>query len=126
VTTGYDLLFVDIDNNATKLTVVDRPLHGNVGAYAESNMKYLKASDDQIVFINILGDTYILESDNTVNNGNMTHQLDSLFDKTFDDEKINSLNDNFYKFKNTRTYMFATCHHLYCRLASNKKTYQLS
>lgn len=50
-----------------------------------------------------------------------------MYDKTFEtDGEKNPAYDNFYKFKNTRTYLFATECHLYCRLHSNKLTYRLA
>ena len=125
MTTGYELLFMTDSGDVYKLTTVDHDLPGNAGAYAESNLKYLKATDDALVYTNILGDSYKIVENEEVTDKKVIINIESLLDKTTDDNKINSKTGSFYKFRNTRTYLFATRMHLFCKLAGNKKTYQL-
>ena len=125
MTTGYDLLFMTDTKEVFKLTTTAERIPENLGAYAESDLKYLKATDDALVFINILGEPYKIVEDDEVTDGKLIINIESLLDKTADDNKINSKTGSFYKFRNTRTYLFATRMHLFCKLAGNKKTYQL-
>lgn len=124
VTTGYELLFIDIDGNAYQLTTLDKTLPVN-DAYAEHKLKYIKANKSSLVFVNILGEAYRIVTDEEYNQFALELHLDNLFEKSFDQKQINKNGDNFYKFNNCKTYLFATPHHLFCHLESTKTLYKL-
>lgn len=126
VTTGYELLFVDSKMQATKIATEDDPILIDIGSYSEHGMKWLKASKDTLVFTNIEGKSYKIVEDFEVTDGQLTLQLDNLFEKTSNVGEINKYSDNFYKFRNCRTLLFSDNDILYCKLESNGKTYQLS
>jgi len=119
MTTGYELLFMTDTEDVYKVTTLDHELVVNDAAYAESNIKYLKATDDIVVFINILGESFKIAENDEVTDRNLVLNIESLFDKTTDDNKMNEHIGSFYKFRNTRTYLFATRKHLFCKLAGN-------
>lgn len=86
----------------------------------------MKATDSQIVFVNILGESYKICEDETVTDRQLEISLNSLYDKTTEAGKaINANGDSFYKFKDTKTVIFATQDHLYCKLAANGTTYKI-
>ena len=126
VTTGYELLFVDSKMQATKIATEDDPILIDTGSYSEHGMKWLKASKDTLVFTNIEGKSYKIVEDFEVTDGQLTLQLDNLFEKTSNIGEMNKYSDNFYKFRNCRTLLFSDNDILYCKLESNGKTYQLS
>lgn len=123
VTDGFDLYFIEADtNNAIKITNLDNVPQLN-GAVFESDIKWLNATDNCIVFVNIEGQSNIIafndNSDHTVFETN----IDSLYESKIDIEKINNNFDNFIKFRGTKTLMWATSKNLYVKFANdlNKK-----
>lgn len=133
-TDGYDLYFVhsnknQYDNEAVKLTcsepyVADKALFNH-------GLKFLKATDDCLIFVNILGESYKLAENMAATKNELIICLDSLYDTTYDTSNPNQnlRLDNFYKFSNTRTVIFSMTiddeEHLYVRLASDKQLYRL-
>lgn len=122
VTTGYELLFVNIAGDATLITTNSLDTPGPYPAPATENLRYLKATDNEVVFVNIDGVSCRIVEDRTVTKDELEICLNSLFDKTLDvGSGINAeVGDNFYKFKETRTLLIATQMQLFCRLASGK------
>lgn len=131
LTNGYDLIFasrprdtskpvefVKIATNSTKLPVQQCML--------EQNLRWLKATDSQIVFINVEGESTAVACDLQATQGQLELCLNSLYDKSLDDGKpVNEGDQNFYKFKGTRTYMWSDGDHLYAKLASNGSLFQI-
>lgn len=85
-------------------------------------MRWLKASDSCIAFINVEGESTKIAVDYEATNGELEICLNDLNAKTVDStgKQTNKDFDNFFKFKGTRTYMWATAEHLYVKLFSNK------
>lgn len=125
VTDGYSLIFVTSDGDPYVVAIVD---HSPVvqGADFESGLRWIKATDAEIVFVNIDGQSSVVSRDENYTDDKLEINLNSLYDVTFDTEKqINANEQNFLKFKGTRSYMWADQHHLYAKLQSNKKLYQI-
>lgn len=131
LTNGYDLIFasrpkdvskpvefVKIAVNSVKLPVQQCML--------EQNLRWLKATDSQIVFVNVEGESTVIACDLQATQGQLELCLNSLYDKSLDDGRpINEDDQNFFKFKGTRTYMWSDGDHLYAKLASNDKLFQI-
>lgn len=125
VTDGYDLIFINSIGDGYQLTISeDLPLKR--GAYFECGLRWLKATDSQVVFMNIEGESTILANDDEATEGEIQMCLNDLHEKTLDlAGDINKNYENTLKFKGSRTYLWATEDHLYAKLASNKKLYRL-
>lgn len=130
LTNGYELLFmtaaaVDGNRDCYKITMNSAELP-NKSCLAEQNLQWLKATDAQIVFININGEMTQLICDVCATNDNIDICLNSLTEKSLNDGKpLNANDQNFYKFAGTRTYMWATPRNLFAKLESNKQLYQI-
>lgn len=120
VTNGYDLLFLDKDSNAYRIAADIYLEDIKKGAYFEQDLRWLKANDYEVVFVNIEERSFKIVQDETATADELQICLNSLFDKTLDVGNINKENDNFFKFKGTKTLLFATETNLFCRLASGK------
>ena len=123
-TTGYELLFIAKSGKVTKLTTekYDLPLSK---AVQQTGLKNLKASDSEVMYVNMLGEYYRIVHDDLVEENSIPYQLDNMYEKTYEVGKMNKNGDNFYKFSNTKTYLFADSENLFCKLDSNKKIYKL-
>ena len=135
LTNGYDLLFMDMHKNFYQIEVKSTPLPSHQCLF-EQDLRWLKATDSQIVFINVEGESTSIACDYEATQSEIEICLNSLYDKTLDDTKprsiddvrldpkddgsFNKMHDNFYKFKGTRTYMWSDGMHLYAKLASSK------
>lgn len=126
VTTGYELLFIDDEGNAYQVACSDHEVTPWKTTVAEQHLKWLKATDDCLVFINVEGVATHIAVDFESRKSDVELCLNDLRIKTLDDAAdLNVQNDNFYKFKGTRTWILGTDKHLYCKLASNKQLYTL-
>ena len=90
-------------------------------------MRWLKASDSCVAFINIEGESTKIAVDYEATNGELKLCLNDLHAKSLDTtgKQTNKDFDNFFKFKGTRTYMWATRDSLFVKLESNKKLYKI-
>lgn len=125
VTDGYDLIFVDRNDEAYIVSkkLLEQRYHG---ACCESNLKWLKASKDCITFTTVGGESNMLVQDERANPEELELCLNSLFDKTQDEAgSLDKNGDCFIKFKNTRTYMWATGDNLFAHLESDGRLYKL-
>ena len=78
------------------------------------------------MFVNIQGQSTQLAVDDVASSDELEMCLNNLFDSTVDDDKdINKPGDNFLKFKECRSYLFATRDALYAKLESRKELYKL-
>lgn len=126
VTDGYDLYFSDNVGNITKITKSDRP---NVIEYTyfESGLRFLKATADKLVFVNINGDVFNIVEDEEATPSELELCLTSLLNKTLDNNPINQEEyNNFYIFKHSKTILWSTDKNLFCKLASNGKLYRIA
>lgn len=124
VTNGYDLVFVTSGGDAY---VVAQAGHQPVVPYAafECGLKWIKATDSAVVFVNIEGDARPLAVDSGCVSC-MEISIDDMYRPTVDREKgVNSNGDSFIKFKGTRTLVYATQDALFVKLASDGRLYQL-
>ena len=122
-TDGYSLIFVTANKD---FYVVATNNHETIvrDAVFECGIKWLKASRDQIVFVNIEGlVTTLVTSENEVSDTYLN--LEDLYNTTLDPNSINKEGESFIKFSNCRTYMFATGDALYVKLENDAKTYRL-
>ena len=78
-----------------------------------------------LVFVNIEGIAYKIIEDSIATQYELQLCLNSMFDKTLDTGNINNDGDNFYKFKESKTLLWATEENLYCKLVSNNVLYKL-
>lgn len=127
-TDGYNLYFVEAGGDVHKLTFESRPytLFENEALF-EKQLRFLKATDNCVVFVNILGESFKLAENEIATQNELEICLNDLYESTLDvDHNINQDGNNFYKFKETKTILFATETNLFCRLASNKKLYKLA
>lgn len=118
VTTGYELLFVDAKGDAYQITTEDHPL-AVAASYFEESLRFLKATKDLLMFVNIEGTPYKIIEDEASTDGKIEICLNSMYEKTIDPAAHRNHNgQNFYIFKESRTVLWATPRHLYCKLAS--------
>lgn len=124
LTDGYDLLFKPASGRISYVTSSHSGKPGTV--FFDSDTKWLKATDDCIVFVNVEGETQVLA---------MSHQdhtreinIDSLYDVTLveNGKPVNSAGDSFLKFRGTRSLMFATPDGLYAKTKNGICTYRLA
>ena len=122
VSNGYDLTYVGSDNQATDLVFDSDKRYAKElnGAIYDEGLRYLKATDDIVVFVNLEGKSYTLACDEIATPEQQIICLNSLYDKTFDTKEINNKGENFYKFKGTRTVMFSNDNQLFVRFANGK------
>lgn len=125
VTNGYDLLFINANNDAYKLTTIDHTLTVRDAVF-EQNLRFLKATKDCIVFVNIEGTTFKLIENTVATEQENQLCLNSLFDVTLNPGTIQNTNGNsFYVFTGCRTLMWSTPTNLYCKLESSPGIYKL-
>ena len=126
VTNGYELLFIDGSGDAYQITTNSLELPYK-HALIEQDLRWLKASDSCVAFINIEGESTRIAVDYEATNGELELCLNDLHAKTLDTtgKQTNKDFDNFFKFKGTRTYMWATRDALFVKLESNKKLYKI-
>ena len=123
VTNGYDLTFIDNASKACNIATEKFDIAKDQCVF-EQGLRWLKATDNQIVFVNVEG-----ESTSIVKNGLATHDelefcLNCLYDKTLDEgNPINSEQQSFFKFKGTRSYIWSDGKHLFAKLASSKELF---
>lgn len=124
VTNGYDLIFVTKNGDGYIVAAMDHAPTVR-DAYFESGLRWLKASNEKIVFINIEGQATALAEDEVATQSEVQICLNDLNVKSLDAGEINSANENFLKFKGTRSYIWTDGWHLYAKLQSNKQLYKL-
>ena len=122
-TDGYALVFVTADDDAYVVTTDDKELTVRDAVF-ECGVKWLKATKDQIRFVNIEGTSFQLAFNEDAANAEDLN-LDSLYDVTVEANNINKTGESFIKFNGCKTYMFATADSLYAKLENNSKTYRL-
>ncbi len=125
VTDGYDLLFAFAgQDGAVNISMLPDAVPTLRDALFSSNTKWLKASKDCIVFTNIQGQTFKLADNDEADTKTLQLCLDDLFSSTDESTKnINKHNDNFIKFKGSKSFLFATTTGLYARLENSEKLY---
>lgn len=126
VTNGYELLFINGNGEAYQITTNSLELPYK-HALVEQDLRWLKASDSCIAFVNIEGESTRIAVDYEATNGELELCLNDLHAKTLDPtgKQTNKDFDNFFKFKGTRSYMWATRDALFVKLESNKQLYQI-
>lgn len=126
VTNGYELLFINGKGDAYQITTNSLELPYK-HALVEQDLRWLKASDSCIAFVNIEGESTRIAVDYEATNGELELCLNDLHAKTLDStgKQTNKDFDNFFKFKGTRSYMWATRDALFVKLESNKQLYQI-
>ena len=126
VTNGYELLFITGGGDAYQITTNSLELPYK-HALIEQDLRWLKASDSCVAFINIEGESTKIAVDYEATNGELELCLNDLHAKTLDTtgKQTNKDFDNFFKFKGTRTYMWATRDALFVKLESNKQLYKI-
>jgi len=126
VTDGFDLYFVTGKAEAVKVTRSDRP---NVvhETYFESGLRFLKTTKDSLVFVNIEGEAFKIVEDEEASQQELQICLNSMFEKSADtDPLVHKDYNNFYTFKESKTMLWATAEHLFCKLESNGKLYRIA
>lgn len=119
-TNGYELLFIDARGDAYQITTNSLELPYK-HALVEQDMRWLKASDTCIAFVNVEGESTRIAVDYEATSDALELCLNDLNAKTVDTtgKKTNRDLDNFFKFKGTRSVMWATGSALFVKLASN-------
>lgn len=125
VTTGYELFYVNARGEAISLTL-DSTRKTAFPKVVDSGLRYLKASADCLVFVDFDGQSHKIVEDVEATQGELQICLNSLFDRSIDDNVINANGNCFYVFKESKTMLWATEEHLYCKLASNGRLYRLA
>ena len=77
------------------------------------------------MFVNIEGESMTLAQDEEATKNEIQICLNDLNEKTLDVSITNKNSENFIKFKESRSYMWATKNHLFVKLESNDKLYKL-
>lgn len=140
LTTGYELLFMDKAGIFYEIAMQSVKPQPTSTAY-QGDLRWLKATDSQVVFVNIDGESTQIACDYEATKGEIELCLNSLYDKTvnearpitlddvcldaYDEKKLNTDYSNFYKFRGTKTYLWSDGMHLYAKLASSKMLYKI-
>ena len=120
ITNGFDLIFIDNTNAAYNITVNSIKTPSDACVF-EQDLRWLKATDNQIVFVNVEGESTAIAMNGRATKGELEICLNSLYDKTLDVGKpMNGQEQNFFKFKGTRSYLWSDGKHLFAKLASSK------
>lgn len=125
-TDGYSLLFETVNHETYIVSAADKNLFTD--AIYESNFKWLKASKNQICFINVEGcATTLVYNENAITDIKDEINIENLHVASIDNVDLNTEKCSFVKFNNCKTYMFATQTNLYAKLEceDTPKTYQL-
>lgn len=125
VTDGYEIVFVTSGGDAY---VVAQGGHAPVvkACTFESGTRWLKASDSQVVFVNVEGESCVIVTEAQPGMATAEISIDDMYASTVEPgESANVNGDSFIKFNGTRTLMFATQTGLFAKLAEFGKTYQL-
>lgn len=124
-TNGLNLTFVDAFGGQTDVSV-NKMKDISADMVVEKNARWLKATDSAIVFVNSQNESCEIICDFEASNSEVEICLNDLNVKTIDPGKINEDGtDNFYKFKGTRSYLYATDRNLFAKLASNRELYKI-
>ena len=124
VTNGYDLYFVP--NNSEEVTLVNLTSQKTeIDKYikTKSDLKFLKANDYELVFINVEGEVYKLVTYKEVPPELVKMCLDSMLDLSLYSngmEDVNNAGENYYKFSNCNTVLVSTGDHLLCCFGNKK------
>lgn len=90
-------------------------------AVYEHCMRWLKATNEQIVFVNIEGQSTVLAKSSNLPPDKLQIGLNSLYDATVNSDKpVNGKRGNFYKFRGTRTVLWSTRTGLFAKLANGE------
>lgn len=123
LTNGYDLIFINSSSDAYMIATNSIALPIDACVF-EQNLRWLKATDNQIVFVNVEGESTAIALNGHATKDELEICLNSLYDKTLDSGKpINEAEQNFFKFKGTRSYLWSDGNHLFAKLASSKDLY---
>lgn len=153
-TDGFILVFSDTDGKMTNLTVpkddTDKIPPESISLIYKSpdDIEFMKATDECIVFMNILGEVNVLCDCFDMSNKLETTNKASLEYETRSEElkenrqnltslsettayknnhiNINSENDCYFKFSNCRTVLFCIGNDLFCKLGYSKLLYKLT
>lgn len=121
-TDGYCLVFMTRDK-LPFVVAADSSEHAVRDAVFESGLKWLKATKERIIFVNIEGMMTSLAVSEDATDDEMN--LEDLYNTAVDPAQVNEHSDSFIKFTNCRTLLFATADGLYAKLESDKRTYKL-
>lgn len=84
-------------------------------------MRWLKATNRQLVFVNIEGQSTVVAKSDKLPPDRLQVNLNSLYDATVDAERpLNGKTSNFYKFRGTRTVVWATSNGLFVKFANGE------
>ena len=129
ITNGYDLIFMTcpdgVKNAEGYIVATSSDDNDHQNACFESGLRWLKASKEKVVFVNIEGESMTLAQDEEATKNEIQICLNDLNEKTLDVSITNKNSDNFIKFKESKSYMWATKNHLFVKLESNDKLYKL-
>lgn len=115
VTNGFDLIFVTSDGRGHIIAAGEKTKNAGSGCIIENGSKWLKATDKQVVFVNIEGTAYVIGGYDSP-----SLNIDSLYEHTvMPDDGVNGCYESFIKFGNTRTRLFATQDQLFIVFADN-------
>lgn len=90
-------------------------------ALFESGVRWLKATNDQVVFVNIEGQATALARTDELPPDRLQMSLNSLYDATVDAGRpVNGRRGNFYKFRGTRTVLWSANGGLYVKFAKGQ------
>lgn len=120
-TDGYSLIYMTKNEDFYVVTTTDHELTVRDAVF-ESGLKWLKATKDQVVFVNIEGQSTILAATEDVTD---EINIEDIYNSTVDTNTTNKTGDSFIKFNSCKTYMFATADSLYVKLENDKQTYKL-
>jgi len=130
LTNGYELVFVRrgaVDpytgESQPEGLVVAGCDHKPVveSALYEHGIRWLKATNTQVVFVNIEGQATIIAKAEGLPPDRLQISLNSLYDATIEyDKGINGKICNFYKFRGTRTVLWSTQDGLFVKFANGE------
>ena len=116
-TDGYDLFFYPIKGDKKKINPTNNDKEDAENKKWDKNIQFIKASDKQLVFIDIEGNHSVLVSVKNPNESEKTLSLVSMTELTMPMNGAvnpNKKDDNFFKFSNSGTLLFSDGNNLFC------------
>lgn len=117
VTDGFDLIFATSTGKAITIEKSNKPTPVH-GCFFAAGTRWLKASDDGIVFVNVAGEAFLMDIEQPPYEIN----IDSMYIPAIDPAPEQNNNyDGFIKFPGTWSVVFATPDDLFVKLANGRQ-----
>jgi hypothetical protein len=123
-TDGYELYFFKTSESADKITIIPYTKEKKFGISSTDHSRFLKATDDILVFVNIEGEVFKIDTQEPVTKKELKLCLDAL--TTISAYKDGATNpnlpsDQYFKFSNCDTMLFIQNNSLVCKYGNGSR-----